>query len=362
MTPQRPRPPVPGRTARPAAPRAPERPRPALPSKPSAPASPEPGTSTGQSPLSGQSPSTGQSAAGGSAAPTAQRPAKPRGKQAPAPGEPSVTTYTAGRRGNALPVRPPVVSTSSAARFAERARARRRLARRDVLMVVGAVIGVGTIAWLLFWSPVLRLDQQKVTVSGAGTVVAVDQVRAVVAERGTTPLTRLDTVGLRADVLDVPGVREAKVSRAWPRGLHIELVSREPVAAVPEEPGAAPDGGEPGFALVDMEGVQVGRVEAAPEGLPVVQVPVGQPRTLEAVLTVLEALPVELLGEVAEVSASSQDTVTMELRDGARVDWGSGQDTSLKIAVLGALRSAPESAGAEVFDVSAPTLPITKSR
>ncbi|MDM8085836.1 cell division protein FtsQ/DivIB [Cellulomonas cellasea] len=257
-------------------------------------------------------------------------------------------------------MRPPVVSTSSAARFAERARARRKLARRDVLVAVGTVVGVGALAWLLLWSPVLRLDQAKVTVSGAGTVVAVDQVRAVVAERGTTPLTRLDTVGLREDVLDVPGVREAQVSRAWPRGLHIELVSREPVAAVPEEAGAAPDGGEPGFALVDMDGVQVGRVEAAPEGLPVVQVPVGQPRTLEAVLTVLEALPVELLAEVAEVSATSQDTVTMALRDGARVDWGSGQDTSLKIAVLSALRSAPESAGASVFDVSAPTLPITK--
>ncbi|MCC2310223.1 cell division protein FtsQ/DivIB [Cellulomonas chengniuliangii] len=311
-------------------------------------------------PRSGQQPGVGRPGAAGRSRPGGDSTATPSARSGAAPGEPTVTTYAAGRRGTALPVRPSVVSMSSAARFAERARARRRLARRDVLVAAGAVVAVGVTAWLLLWSPVFRLDQAQVTVAGAGTVVAVDQVREVVAGRGTTPLPRLDTVGLRRDVLDVPGVREAQVSRAWPRGLHIELVSREPVAAVPEQPEEAPDAGAPGFALVDMEGVQVGRVDAAPDGLPVVQVPVGEARTLAAVLTVLEGLPPELLAEVGEVSAQSQDTVTMALRDGARVDWGSGQDTALKVAVLSALRAAPESAGASVFDVSAPTLPITK--
>ncbi|MFI2752644.1 cell division protein FtsQ/DivIB [Cellulomonas sp. P22] len=309
--------------------RAPVRPRPALPSRPAA---SEPRAGTGATPQA-------------------------RGAGLP---EPSVTTYSTGRRGTVLPSRPPVVSAVSAARFAERARARRRLAVRQVALVVGGLLGVGLVAWLVLFSPVLRLDQQQVVVDGAGTVVAVDQVLAVVAEQGEIPLPRLDTVALREQVLDVPGVREAEVTREWPRGLHIQLVSREPVAAVPEEAGVVPPDGVPGFALVDMDGVQVGRVDVAPEGLPVVQVPVGEARTLTAVLTVLDALPVELLAQVGEVSAQTQDTVTMQLRDGARVDWGSEQDTALKIAVLGALRAAPESAGAAVYDVSAPTMPITR--
>lgn len=239
---------------------------------------------------------------------------------------------------------------------------RRRLAWRQIVLVSGGTLAVLALAWLLFWSPVLALDVDEVQVSGAGTVVAVDQVMAVVAERAGTPLPRLDTVGLRDAILEVPGVREARVARDWPTGLVIELVSREPVAAVPEQKDPATGGAVAGtgYALVDQDGVQVGRVDAAPEGLPVVDVPVGDARTLTAVLTVLQSLPADLLAQVGQISAQTQDTVTMLLRDGAQVDWGSAGENPLKAAVLQALRAAPASAGAAVYDVSAPTLPIVK--
>ncbi|WP_315097715.1 cell division protein FtsQ/DivIB, partial [uncultured Cellulomonas sp.] len=275
----------------------------------------------------------------------------------------AVTTYSAaGARRLAGPVTPPVVSTISAERFAERARARRNLARRQVLVVASSAVAVVALGWLLFFSPVLALDPAQVTVEGAGTVVAVDQVRGVVDAQATTPLPRLDTVRLRDQVLDVPGVREARVTREWPRGLLVVLVAREPVAAVPEQPGNEDPAtrGVPGFALLDMDGVQVGRVDAAPDGLPVVDVPVGDKRTLSAVLSVLQQLPADLLAQVGGVSARTQDTVTMNLRDNVRVDWGSAQETPLKVAVLSALRASPAAAGATVIDVSAPRLPITK--
>ncbi|MFC0645932.1 cell division protein FtsQ/DivIB [Cellulomonas phragmiteti] len=247
------------------------------------------------------------------------------------------------------------MSTTSRERFAERARARRNLARRQVLGAAGALLGAGGLGWLLLVSPVLALDPAQVEVTGAGTVVAVDQVLAVVSERAGTPLPRLDTVGLRDRVLEVPGVREARVVRDWPHGLAVQLVSREPVAAVPE---AAPS---TGLVLLDEQGVQVGRADAAPAGLPVVDVPVGDERTLAAVLGVLEQLPADLLAQVESVSARTQDTVTMQLRDGGpRIDWGSADETPLKIAVLAALRAAPAAAGATVFDVSAPRMPITR--
>ncbi|MFS0704542.1 cell division protein FtsQ/DivIB, partial [Cellulomonas sp. 179-A 9B4 NHS] len=268
----------------------------------------------------------------------------------------TVTTYTVGRFSG--PVRPAVVSTTSRERFAERARARRALARRQVLLIAAGVLVAGGLGWLLLLSPVLALDPAEVEVTGAGTVVAVDQVLGVVAEHHGTPLPRLDTVRLRDAVLEVPGVREARVVREWPQGLAVQLVSREPVAAVPEE--APPAGGATGFALLDQEGVQVGRADAAPEGLPVVDVPVGDARTLTAVLHVLEQLPPDLLAQVAGVAASTQDTVSMQLRDGPRVEWGSADETPLKVAVLAALRAAPTAAGATVYDVSAPRMPITR--
>lgn len=245
-----------------------------------------------------------------------------------------------------------MVSVGSEARFAERARAQRARTWRRVAWWGGSAALVGGLGWLLLGSPVLALDPERVVVTGAGTVVHLEDVAAVVDSVAGVPLPRLDTIGLRTTVLDVPGVREARVTRAWPRGLTISLVAREPVAAVPDGDGVQ---------LLDVEGVAVGRGEKAPKGLPLVDVPVGDARTLAAVLGVLEALPADLAKDVRSVAAQTQDTVTMELRDGARVDWGSADETALKAAVLQALRTAKGSKDAVWFDVSAPTLPVTKS-
>jgi cell division protein FtsQ len=280
----------------------------------------------------------------------------------PAAGRRSGGSDVVAPRTGGFPVRPPVVSQGSAARFAERARARRRLAWRQILIAVGSVVALGALAWLLLLSPVLALDPAQVRVTGAGTVVAVDQVTAVVDAEAGTPLTRLDTARLRQEVLDVPGVRDATVTRDWPHGLSVQLVSREPVAAVPESADVVQtaEGAEAGagYALVDEEGVKVGRSDAPPEGLPVVQVPVGEARILGAALGVLEQLPADLLAAIGEVSAGTQDTVQFTLRDGATVEWGSAHESALKIAVLQALRAAPETAASTRFDVSAPTMPV----
>lgn len=255
-----------------------------------------------------------------------------------------------------------VVAQGSAARFAERARAHRRLTQRRILIVVAALVAAGGLAWLLFFSPVLSLHAAQVRVTGADSVVAVDRVQAVVDARDGVPLPRLDTAALRSELLEVPGVRDATVTREWPHGLSVALVAREPVAAVPEGSDVARSAeGTPtgtGFALVDEEGVQVGRADEAPEGLPVVEVPVGEERVLSAVLGVLEQLPADLLAQVGQVSATTQDSVNFTLRDQAAVEWGSDQDSALKAAVLSALRAAPETAGATRYDVSAPTMPV----
>lgn len=347
MTPQRPRPPAP----RPAPPR---RGR----------GVPAGGPRTAEQPVAPASAATQA---------TAARPATSPTPPATAPRRTSGSALTP--RTGAFPVRPPVVSQGSAARFAERARARRRLAWRQIVIAAGSVVAVGALAWLLLLSPVLALDAEQVRVTGAGTVVAVDQVRAVVDAEAGTPLTRLDTTRLRGALLDVPGVRDVAVRRDWPNGLLVQLVSREPVAAVPEADAAQPDRPDdaprpddaeepdgqpagPGYALVDQDGVQVGRTDAAPEGLPVVQVPVGEGRILAAALGVLESVPEALRADIGQVSAGTQDTVQFVLRDGAVVEWGSAQEPDLKSAVLQALRVAPETAGSARYDVSAPTMPV----
>ena len=369
--------------SRPPAPRPTQRRRPTPPAEPARPERDERGTSTPAAhqhvhPTRGSAPEaaptvTPTAAAGVpadarrvQAALAKPQPAHPRRRAAGAgtAGTPATTpvparstTYEVRRfRG---PVRPAVVSTRSAERFAERARAARNLARRQVALVAVGVVLVLGLGYLVLFSPVFALDPAKATVTGAGTVVAVDQVTAVVAKHEGMPLTRLDVGKVRSEVLDVPGVRDVTVSRDWPRGLTIALVSREPVAAVPEQ--QAPEGAAaPGFALLDEEGVQVGRADAAPDGLPVVSVPVEEPRTLQAVLSVLRQLPADLVAQVGGVSAQTQDTIAMTLRSGQTVAWGSADETALKAAVLKALLASPAAAGVHTIDVSAPRMPITK--
>ena len=105
----------------------------------------------------------------------------------------------------------------------------------------------------------------------------------------------------------------------------------------------------------------------ARHGWPLLRVPGGlMPRAAlgfltTAVLAVLERLPVELADQVVAASAESEDTVRLTLADGALVEWGSADQSALKARVLLALRASPASAGASVFDVSAPTLPITRT-
>ena len=252
------------------------------------------------------------------------------------------------------PRRGPVVSTGSAARFAERARMRRRITRDRLLAWTGVVGVAGGVCWLLLASPVLAVDAAEIEVRIEGDQAVVDaaSVHAVLDAAAGVPLPRLDTVGLRRQVLDVPGVRAASVSRRWPHGLLVTVVARDPVAAVPTVAG---------IAHPYADGVQVGRSDAPPQGLPVVGVPLGETRALTAVLLVLQQLPPELAADVVSASAPNQDAVALDLADGARVEWGSADQSALKAAVLTTLRAAPTSAGVRVFHVPAPTLPITRS-
>ena len=232
---------------------------------------------------------------------------------------------------------------------------RRRLTRQRIWLAAGVVGSTALLGWLLLVSPVLALDLSQVRLEGQGTVVDAAALAAVVEPHAGTPLPRLDTVALRRAVLDVPGVRAAEVTREWPHGLLVTVISREPVAAVPQDDG--------GFALLDVEGIQVGRSAVPPAKLPVISVPLDDPdaRAMTAVLTVLQQLPDDLAAQIATASADSQDTVSFGLRDGATVEWGSADQTALKVTVLATLRAAPASQTASVFDVSAPTWPITRS-
>jgi cell division protein FtsQ len=216
------------------------------------------------------------------------------------------------------------------------------------VLAVVCVLAAG-LAWLVLGSPLLAVRSERVMVTSSAPSADEALVAAALEPWHGTPLPRLRTGFLEDAVERVPGVRSASVRRAWPNGLVVDVEGRVPVVAVPT-------GGR--LALLDVDGVRVGGLtDAAPPAIPVVSLPPGRSvEGLTTVLAVLDALPPELLAQVDQVYAGSAETVGFRLVDGSRVEWGSAELSDLKVAVLTVLRERP----AQLYDVSAPTMPVTR--
>jgi len=233
-----------------------------------------------------------------------------------------------------------------------RVRELRAASRRALLwrlgQAVAVAVAVAAAGWLAFLSPVLALDPDRIAVVSEGEL-DLAAAQDVIADVSGVPLPRIGIRSLEKRLEEIPTVHTATVSRRWPDGLSVELVARQPVAAVP---------GDAGFVVFDREGVELGTSPAPPPGIPVVNVPLGEntARILAAALHVIAGLPEDLRATVTGVSAQSDASITFTLSGGATVRWGTDTDNELKLAVLQTLRQVP----ARIYDVSTPRAPLTE--
>ncbi|MFI6843401.1 FtsQ-type POTRA domain-containing protein [Kitasatospora sp. NBC_00085] len=233
---------------------------------------------------------------------------------------------------------------------------RLRLSRRGIVVLgaLGAAV-VGGLAWLVFLSSVL--DVRSVSVQGVqDDKLTVDQVRAAIGEVGGGPLARVDLADVERRVNAIPRVAGAEVWRGWPHTLQVKIVQRTAVAAVKGEDGQ--------FTQVDAGGVSFATEATAPEGVPVVELRLGQPaRDADSVITrsqlvqgavaVAAGLPAEVRQRAGAVLVYSYDDIQVQLSGGATVRWGSPEQTDRKARVLVALLHQKGTN----FDVSAPEAP-----
>lgn len=68
------------------------------------------------------------------------------------------------------------------------------------------------------------------SVSGLGRHLQPSEIQRVLADALEGPVSALDLRDLRARVLTLPWVAEARVERLWPSGLHVVVREREPLA------------------------------------------------------------------------------------------------------------------------------------
>ena len=251
-----------------------------------------------------------------------------------------------------------VISREHFVQRRDRRRWRRRwLAwRRWVVSVL--VLGVVAAAvWLVFFSSVLAVSGVQVV----GThLLGSDTVRATAAVPTGTPLATADLGSVTARLQRLPAVQSVDVTRSWPDKVRIAVTERQAVAVV--EPGArvggAADGAQgSGIRGVAADGVVFRRYATRPAGLPVIRMDRRvDTAALREAATVAGSMPAALAAKVAFVQVRTVDSITLKLRDGHDVAWGSARESVAKAKVLSALLTRH----ATSYDVRVPGWPIIR--
>lgn len=242
-----------------------------------------------------------------------------------------------------VPTHNVVLATDDFSRARWRARLRRwRPVLLSVLVLVLVVVGV----WLIWFSSVLAVST--VTVSGNEKVTQSRILRAAQVPVGEQ-LVQVDLAAIQARVETIPAVREAAVSRSWPDGVTIQVAERTPVAVVDR-------GGS--LQSLDADGVLFGRWGKAPADLPLVRTaPDVKASALAEAARVVGSLRSDIAARVRTVVVGTADEISLELRGGVDVQWGSAEESQNKADVLAALLGRK---GVTTIDVSVPGRPTTR--
>ncbi len=221
-------------------------------------------------------------------------------------------------------------------------RPRRRRHWLRLALVAALLVVVGAVAWVVWFSSVLAVQDVRVLGVDGGRA---DLVLRTAAVPVGVPLARLDTADAQQRVGALPWVASVEVRRGWPREVVVAVTPRVPIAVLA-------DGGAAGRQAVDADGVAFEVTGGLPKDLPRVDAEgVGR----ETAMAVLSTLPADVARRVVAVSASTRDDVELLLRSGDLVQWGSAERAEFKAEVLRALLKRK----ADVYDVSAPELPTT---
>jgi cell division protein FtsQ len=153
----------------------------------------------------------------------------------------------------------------------------------------------------------------------------------------------VDAVAARVEALaPVLGV---DVSRSWPDEVRIGIVEREAVAVV-ERDGAVHG--------LDAEGVLFRTFPSPPRGLPVVRMSAAtESEALAEAAMVIDVLPDDLARRVDHLRVETIDSISLQMRNGRTVFWGSAEASQDKADVLAVLLKQK----ASVYDVSVPGQP-----
>lgn len=224
---------------------------------------------------------------------------------------------------------------------------RRQDRRRWWLRLAAAGAGllvVAAAAVIIWFSPVFAADT--IAVSGNKVLSKADVLAAAQVVPGT-PLARVDVDAVADRVAGLPAVAQVTITRNWPNQLTVAITERVAHLSIPA-------GG--GYLVADQSGVVFQAVKDQPSDLVRVVADPSDQAVLADVGAVFSALTDQQRAQVNRLEAPSRDGIVLRLKDGAKVIWGSADQSSLKSQVLAKLLPL----GGDVFDVSAPGFPARR--
>lgn len=244
-----------------------------------------------------------------------------------------------------------VADDTSASRPGD-ARTRRRFVRRQwrrrwhvwrwLLGGLFVVALAGASIWAVYYSTWLSVTQ--VQVKGAELLTS-QEIRAVAQVPMGEPVATVDLAQIDARVSAMAPVKSAEITRLWPDQILIEIEERDVVAIVDL-------GGQ--LRGMDEGGVLFRDYRRAPRQIPRIRTELAVDTvTLQEAGRVLAALPKSVSSRVNYVSVETIDRISLVLRDGRVVLWGSAEESVDKARVLEKLLDTR----ARSYDVSVPGLP-----
>jgi cell division protein FtsQ len=226
---------------------------------------------------------------------------------------------------------------------------RKRDRWKAVFFGVAAIALAGGVTWAFLGSSLLVV--RSIQTTGTGHIPR-REVLAAAGIRLGTPLIRIDTSAVARRVERLTLVQVARVSRYWPDSIVIWTKRRTAVLAVTVRGG---------YDVIDPYGVILRKANSLPAGLVVLRSP-GKPaarlrgsKSVLAAGTVVRDLPGWLRRKVTAVRAVGPQDVTLYLRGGVTVTWGSASREARKAQEVGILLRT----GATYYDVSDPATAVT---
>ena len=223
----------------------------------------------------------------------------------------------------------PVIPLTNGASTKSPRRSWRGLSALVLVLIATAVV------WLVWFSSVFAVrDVRVIGVTGSPATSVLASAAVPLGVR----MAQFDAGGATARIRLLPWVDSVEVRRGWPSDVILAVVPR---IAIATQLGTGRG--------VDSSGVPFDAPGPLVKNLPAIDADgVG----LVSAVSVWQSLPAPLRAKVVGVSATTRDDVVLILKSGAKVRWGSAEQSELKAQVLTALLQRR----AGLYDVSAPEL------